>query len=123
MCLFVIERIEVGMEVAVADGVGNAAQHERRGVAQPAFELAHDQVRMADRSPVGGVSGDHATLLAEVDHRGRDHRAVAERKHLNSGRARDRGRHERRTEIDSKAIRHGCLPMLRAPRKVLSLAP
>jgi hypothetical protein len=92
------------------DGVGHAAQHQRRRVAQIAFDLPADQVRMAHRAPVGRVPGDDGAVLARVDDRRHHHRAVAEREHLDPGRPRDRGRHERRSEINPETVCHVRVP-------------
>ena len=86
--------------------VRHVTEPDRLRIAQPAPYRTGDQRGLADGPPLGRVPGDDAAVGADGDDRGRDHRLVPERDHRDPDRAGDRSRHERRTEIDSKAVRH-----------------
>ena len=84
--------------------VRGAAEHDGRGVAEAALELAADPVGVAHRPAVRGLARDERAVVAGVDHRRRDDGAVAEGEHLHPGPSGDRGRDEGRAEVHPQAV-------------------
>jgi hypothetical protein len=92
--------------------VGNAAEHQRRGITEATLEREGRAIRFLHGASFGGFTDEHLAVLADEHDRGDRGRARPQRAHLDTPRRGDGRGAVRRAEVDAQPVLHQRSPSI-----------